>query len=380
MGAFKSYHYSVEVLSPVFIGGAKENDYSLGEDYYFDQARNEYCFYKKREVIKAFTPQQFDKFTKVLSNGNGSDAAKVVAEICRAQPALVYKKLFCPFAVQENIKRHIANGFGQLYIPGSSVKGALRSIIGKYLMFETRQREFREQELFGKIGDNFMRLLQVADVAVETQGGIFPFKIFSGDVVNQIIPKGNVLEYNGEGMWKHERVGNHGTDFSENGFVTYCECLLPGLQASLRLNWADGLKKLFDHTYKPHNVRFAEMLEGNLWMDIARNQMNDFIDQEIAFYDKFYNEDFNDVFRILEKLKGANNRPGSVIIRLGQGSGYHAITGNWKFIDHTQTGQADDSGRQINAIKYKTRKMAFHEKNSEELEFFLPGFVKISAK
>jgi len=378
MAAFTNFNYKVEVLSPVYIGGAKENDYALGEDYFFDRETKEYCFFKKREVVKRFTAQQFSQYANKLAAGLLPEAAQLVAQVCGQSPKLIFKKLFCPFEVQDNIKRHIADGLGKTYLPGSTIKGALRSIIGKYIMQKTGKNEFREVDLFGKIDNNFMRLLQVADVALDTKGGIYPFKIYSGDVADNLLLNGTQLQYAGEGMWKHSRVGGHGEYFDEKGFVTFCECLPPTTRGNLRLNWADDLKNLFGPRYSTHNLAISSQVEGHNWMAIAGEQMNNYLTQEKAFYEKFYNEDFDDVFRILEELERHNNDQGAVVLRLGQGSGYHAITGNWKYADHTQTGRADNRGIPINAIKYKTRKMAFHEKNNAELEFFLPGFVKIN--
>jgi hypothetical protein len=67
---------------------------------------------------------------------------------------------------------------------------------------------------------------------------------------------------------------------------------------------------------------------------------------------------------------------------LGSGSGFHAITGNWKYRDHTMTEQAEGRQRNlINAIKYKTRKVSFYDDNSGNHQILtLPGFVKIKSK
>ncbi len=44
MAAYSSYHYTLEVLSPVFIGGVKENDYTLGEDYFYKEGSAEIIY------------------------------------------------------------------------------------------------------------------------------------------------------------------------------------------------------------------------------------------------------------------------------------------------------------------------------------------------
>ena len=377
MAAYSSYHYTLEVLSPVFIGGVKENDYTLGEDYFYKDGN--YSFFKKKEVLKLFTNLQFNNYTIALASADLQSAAKIVSEVCLKHSEMVYKKLYCPFDLQDSIRKHVSSGLGQIYIPGSSIKGALRSIIGKLLMNETHQKELSDK-LFGSINNNFMRLLQVSDVEMNPEGGIYPFKTYSGDVEGALNSVGNQLEYYGMGMWKHAKNGGHGVDFNERGFVTFFECLPPGSSGMLRLNWADDLQKLIHSVGSAvHNQPYLKKLEGHKWMEVARKEMNVFIDREINFYDKFYNKSFDDVFRLLDELRNENNSPNAVVLRIGQGSGFHAITGNWHYSDHTQTQQAKDrNGNFIKAVKYKTRKMVFHERDKEELEFFLPGFIKIT--
>ncbi len=73
------------------------------------------------------------------------------------------------------------------------------------------------------------------------------------------------------------------------------------------------------------------------------------------------------------------------LISLGAGSGFHAITGNWQYKDHTKTGQGTkrEKGQEklIGAIKYKTRKVAFYKVENDTSRTIykqFPGFVKIT--
>jgi CRISPR/Cas system CSM-associated protein Csm5 (group 7 of RAMP superfamily) len=294
--------------------------------------------------------------------------------------------------VQNDIRRHYSTALGKLVIPGSSIKGAIRSVIGKYIIQETnnRPRESRDFDaIFGTISNNLMHFLQVSDVEFDRTSSITPFKTFSGDIKNSIRETNYGLEYEGKGMWKFQSgqgERTHDSDFSEDGFVFLYETCSTGTKGKLRLNWAKGLDEITPSNKKPNNYRYYDAVFGNNWMGLAKLQLEKYLEQEIYFFKKFPNENFPNAIELLEEIQAMNNEPDTVMLRLGMGSGYHAITGNWRFHDHTQTGQAERRNRdtrqfeKINAIKYKTRKISFIDNSTEEdssLWLDLPGFVKI---
>ena len=235
-----------------------------------------------------------------------------------------------------------------------------------------------------------MRFLQVTDIELDQPSVITPMKVFSGDVFDQISNEGNRMNYqDAEGQWKHQLQGGHDPEFQESGFVFLYETCAPGAKGKLRLNWAEGLDTLIAQDRKPRGYRYYHNLQNRQWMGIARRQMTTYLEQELAFYQKFRNNDFVVVDDLINQLLEINNQPDSVLIRMGAGTGYHAITGNWKYADHTQTGQASRFNKNtkqlepLNAIRYKTRKVAFgltEDEEGELLDFQLPGFIKISSE
>lgn len=385
---FESFYYNLEVLTPVHIGGAKENDYMLGADYYLDGERNELVFFHQNQTLKRLSNQHLAEYTAHIRQNRMANAAELVASYCKKNPEIIIHRAYFPFEVQNEIKRHYSTALGKITIPGSSLKGSLRSIFGHYMIINGSARPNNNaafDNMFGRIENNLMRFLQVTDVELNVEPTVFPMKIYSGDAGNKINVQENKMNYDGIGMWKHNRQGGHGADFNEIGFVTLFETCTPGAKGKLRLNWAKGLDDLIQSDRKPFGYKFYDSIKSNNWMQIAKTQTANFIEKERVFYDKFYNRDFDIVFKLLDDLSAQNNESGSVVLRLGAGSGYHAITGNWNYKDHTQTRQAEvrNNGvwQTINAIKYKTRKVAFglnHDEEGEVLDFQLPGFVKIS--
>lgn len=406
---FESFYYSLSIVTPVHIGGSKDNDYTRGTDFYYDDDSKEYVFFDQVKLLKSLSPQQLSAYTNALRNADIDRSEKISIEVCKRTQAILLNKSFCPFfrsgvkfdndrkrevpTYFDEIRKHYTTGLGRLTIPGSSIKGALRSIIGNYIINETGNRPQDSRafdEMFGGVVNNLMHYLQVGDVVINSNPAIVPFKTFSGDVSGTIINNPNGIEYQGKGMWKF-RSGQgertHEYSFAEEGFVFLHETLPVGGIGNLRLNWAKGLDELVPSTKKPHNYRFFHSLTGNNWMKVVRAHMDKYLTQEIEFFSTFPNEDFGNAVEMLDELVKINNEPNSVLLRIGMGSGYHAITGNWVYPNHIHTGQAERRNRdtrqfeKINAIKYKTRKVSFVSINEDENEstwLDFPGFVKIT--
>lgn len=371
---FKSFHYSLEVITPLHIGAAKESEYILGQDYFYEDGY--YHFVDTKKIIKEMTVQQLDMYSKSLLNFNDNTSSNIIRQIADKNESVIIYSSYCPFKpIQQSIKKHICDGMGNLIIPGSSLKGAISGIIGKFLFNKTGQRTFDSNIIFGRIQNSIMRYLQVGDATFNVYGEVTLQKIFSADLIEKYNSKGN----HGTGMWKHERRGGHGEQFNTQGFVTAAEMLIEESASECRINWADGLLKIIPDNLLHQNMRFFDMFSNENLLKLIRGHTDEYLNQEIKFFNSFPNEDFNDVIDILSNLIAVNRNEKSALLRLGAGSGYHAITGNWKFSDHTSTFQAEDRSGLVNAINYKTRKVAFY-RNNQEIKLTFPGFVKLTAK
>jgi CRISPR/Cas system CSM-associated protein Csm5 (group 7 of RAMP superfamily) len=371
---FTSNQYIVDVITPVHVGDAKEKEYFIGQDYFYNDQDKKYCFFNKKELQKLLGTQ-LSVYVQHLINNNTNEASKVVKKICNENPALIYKKVSCPFK-KDTIQKVYTTGLGIPTIPGSTLKGAIRSVIGKMIMRELKITSLGQSDLlFGKINDNFMRLIQVSDVTLDCKTKIFPFKIFSGDINGNYGPA-----YTGKGMWKDSRIGGHNSEFNEKGFETFYETYSPGSRGSLRVNFGEGLIEYISKITPdklPKNSSLLNKIKNNQWLNLIQQHSQFYLEKEKAFFQKFQNDDFDFAVDLIDELIEFNNEPNSALLRIGQGSGFHAITGDWQHPDFTQTGLANP-----NAIKSKTRKIAFnkiyHDDDDTELEFFFPGYILIS--
>jgi len=378
-GPFTAVQYTLRVITPVYIGAAKENDYALGEDYFYDDDSGQYVFVHQRAFQKMLSNQEVTFYAAALAKNRVAEAEQILRKKAKSHPQLIWHRSYCPFLNERNkpyetIRKHITDVDGNIIIPGSSLKGALRSVIGKYLMKQTGEETFDDKRLFGGINGNFMRLLQVGDISLSTRGRCVPMKIYSGDV-DGIYP----YDYEGYGTWKHRRQGGHEQDFLDTGFVTLCETAPEGASGSLRINWGNKLLELIHQKApekKPTNADHLHQINGHQWLTLLRQHTKEYLEAEKQFFKVFPNNDFQEAIELLDELLHQNGEANSALIRLGSGSGYHAITGNWKYPDHTKTKPKRDGV----ALDYKTRKIAFtgNENGADTLHF--PGFVKITTR
>lgn len=363
---FQPFRFSLEVITPVHIGDAKENAYQQGEDYYYSQDEKAYVFFNKTALYKKLDAS-LEVYVRQLLKRDVKELNQTAERLCHSHPELILRKVKCPYRSNEVVKAY-STGLGKPVIPGSSIKGALRSFIGKHLMRQQGQVTFNERTLFGTIDTNFMRLLQVSDVDLDLETQIYPMKIFSGDLDGAFRP-----DYEGIGKWKNSRIGGHTDTFSERGFETYFETYSVGSKGPLRVGVGTGLKAFLqekDARRLPPNSNHLQDFLGEGLIQKLRAHQQEYLEKEKAFYVKFPNDDFEIAVQLIDDLIALNNEEDSALLQIGAGSGFHSITGDWKFASHTTTGQATDRRGPIPAIKYKTRKIAFDSK-----AFFIPGYV-----
>jgi CRISPR/Cas system CSM-associated protein Csm5 (group 7 of RAMP superfamily) len=360
---FTNQYYTLEILTPMHIGDSKEKEYVQGQDYYYDNAKKCFCFFNK-QAFQKLLKNDLDKYVSAIILNKPEIYNQIVQKICADNPSIITRTI--PSSLQkETIQKVYSNGFGVATVPGSSIKGALRSIFGVHIKTALRLHDFNEKDIFGSIDKNFMRLVQVGDVALNLPTQIFGSKIFSGDIVGQFTPN-----YTGEGKWKD--AGGHNIKFNAKGFETFYETYAVGATGILRINFGDGLMQLPN---KPEikNSNMLNAFSNNAWLTIAKQHTENYLLKEKAFFSKFENADFANVLTHIDELININKQADTVLLRLGAGSGYHAITGDWQTNDHISK-QGQDRNRQTNnTLANKTRKVSFDATNK-----ILPGFVKIT--
>ena len=373
---FTGNYYQLQIVTPVYIGGAKENDYVRGQDYFIEN--NSYIFIYKRALQKSLTVKEIGEYSQALIKNDVDKADLILKDKCSKDSSLMMSTCSCFDVPLNEIRAHIADANGNIYLPSSSLKGALRSILGVDLMRKTNQTSFENPaNVFGNINNNFMRLIQLTDVTFERlKPNVIPSKILSGDIVGEY----SASNYTGKGMWKNERIGGHNSEFKTSGFTTAYETIPIGSKGILRINFGDELLKFLSiqGITDIKNSKYLNEYSNNQWMSLAREHTSNFISKEKRFFRKFPNEDFSQAIAMWEDLEKHNQETNSVLLRIGSGTGYHGITGDWRYSDHTKTEQATKRSKEglvnLDAITQKTRKVHFKSKD----DMFFPGFVKLT--
>ena len=224
-GVNLKYNVTAEVLTPLSVGQGSEKDWVEGIDY----------------VVKNDMMYHLD-LSKMFAAGIDMER---VANLFQKQDAkgvrlLIGEKLEQVSDFKMPMTCHSSNPIKTFFrnqltnrpvIPGSSLKGAIRSVLFTYL----RDNERDNASVFGsmKDGSDFMRFIRVGD---------FEFPARSTELVNTKIYNLEQSQRAWRGAWKHS-AHETTSDFDEYGFNTIYECLPFGTKTNGSIMLA---KHLFD--------------------------------------------------------------------------------------------------------------------------------------
>jgi CRISPR/Cas system CSM-associated protein Csm5 (group 7 of RAMP superfamily) len=391
---FNTYNIAVKTLSPVHVGMGQERNFLRGLDFVVDNSEikilNNNVLLKELKAVG-----QLQTLTAKLSTGKYAEIESFLKPFLKIEGVVsqVYALNGNP---REDIKRQIVTGLGDTIIPGSSIKGALRSV----LLADLKQKQGKhkdEKAIFGTITDNLMRFIRVADLTFKNDDKrIYPTKIFSGD--------GDPLsDKKGYGMWKDKRIGGHAERLNIEGFESYYEAIKSNSNASLQIQIGSDLPlKLKDFATnrniegKSNVINYATVVLNKSIEDllsIIRNHTNNYIDKEIAYFTEFKNDAF-DLRPKLQEIRNHNNDQNSCVLRIGAGVGFHSITGDWQEVSEDHFSSWIDRGEVYlknkqkvkdhyykkldNQIFAKTRKILIGKDVNENRLFFPMGFMKLT--
>ena len=277
------------------------------------------------------------------------------------------------------------------YIPGSSIKGAIRSVLLKVLIQELNipKSKVTTKDTFGTIENDILQYLQVSD-AIFSKIAYYNSKIF------------NIATHKngGEGGWKNTRSTDEKRQ--DNQFNTVYECIrkdelntttfqlkidLDRIQLLLKQSKEPGIpdkiKKLnaaFGRLSTEPGNHSAEELSKKLTnrlLKIINEHSKQHLLKELGFYKQY--DDAQDTDLIIDKYNEikqlVDTAPeGTAYIKLGQGTGFHLITGDYQhtinYIQVVETGEHKQ--------KRKSRKIGIARDAAGNLDLFPFGWVKIS--
>ena len=352
----------LSIVTPLSVGEGEEGVWKRGVDYVVEDGR----VYHIAIDRMAAAGLDVDRIAALLA---AQDEKGIKNLLGNRLESVSDKVMECPVNNPQDIRMMIHQGLsGKPYIPGSSIKGAIRSAL-----FGTWKEEGidSERDVFGQLkdGGDFMRYIQVSDVTFDSTR-LVNTKIFN--------LQGSGRDW--EGGWKHRggRDSSTTAEFRPEGFNTLYECLPMGakgvgsiklaerqfVQYDLPQPMKEKKDELFDHSeYEPIENLFY----------IINNHTYDFLEREKKFFHQYGQADGadkieNGINKLMNMANYCIDDGHSCLLKMAAGSGFHAVTGDWQYSDHTRTKINPKTGK----ILYKSRKIACTK------NFYLMGFVKLS--
>lgn len=241
------------------------------------------------------------------------DSASFLKKYIQGHPYTDYAKRritnFAKFSSKSlTLKECIHDGMGRPYIPGSSIKGAIRTAILAYLAGDIIQTAISEcntpEERKKTIAGMEKRLL-----GRTTDTDVFRF-LCTGDAFFQ---RGSEIAVKQINLNITEK--NRLKDFSKSQIV---EAIGADEVSSFRLNIQE---RFFNFT----KIKGEQGL-----FEVINNHTRKLVEEEIDYWDG-YTEDARDYVASMEDILNDIDkcRPDECVLRIGQGSGWRFITGAW---------------------------------------------------
>lgn len=370
----KKYEIEIEVLTPVSIGTGAEKEWVKGVDFLIADGKiYKLNLQKMLALQQASNPADgIDRITNIIAQ------RKKAQQKSEALTALLGDNLdkvsdqIIPLPAQTDspIKTCIKNELSNRpIIPGSSLKGAIRSHIYNYL----EVKEKKESDVFGSMetGEDFMRFLKIGDAEFE-QTEFVNTKIFN-----------LMKESNGQwiGGWKHKQDKTT-PDFQATGFNTLYEVLMPHAKGSASIMLSPKAYQAVGQRNKQvAESKKRELLDIETLFKIINENTAKYLKKELAFFETYatHDEPYGNIMGALEKLLQEAGKCSqtnkSCILKMAAGSGFHTITGDWQFADFTK----EPLGRkkEDKNANPKSRKVALYKDRDGKHLAALMGFVKL---
>ncbi len=363
-----NYDLTLKVLSPVHVGAGAEKNWQRGVD--FVETNGNIYVLQQNKMFEAMSEQLLRDYTQRMSDANFREAEKLLIDHLDLDDISSPVFQYDGGKLNNEIKTVSRNGLGRPYIPGSSIKGAFISAIFNYLHYQAgpaKHNRFINNDLLGTFAQSIMRYIRPGDTStLQTQ--VTNVSLF------------NLFQNGSE--WK--------SDYKD-GFKISMEHFKTGTKSPFRLSVADG----FGREVKAWGEKFHEPLLPKYYDRIVKGKdplphlfklVNDHSSEHLQRERKFFEQYdqapdtdliLDEIDHLQARIQTANGQ--TCILRMAAGSGFHAITGDWRFRNHLSTIQQPDAenltwsqrNRRREPSRYKSRKIM---SNGDEL---LLGFVEI---
>ena len=346
------------MVTPLAVGAGTDNDWIKGLDF-VQNGEKVYVI----DIQKAKEQGvDIDKLTSLFLKYDYKGICDLLGNHLEQVSRLIFD---APVNTNNSIKSFIRTQlYGKPVVPGSSIKGAVRSALFNYL----RENEEKNDEVFGNMnkGTDFMRFIRISDV--EMPGTI---------LVNSKIFNLQGIGNDWQGGWKNGQ-NNTKNEYRPERFNTLYECVAPGKKGYGSISLAGkSFELMLNNTVE--RISYREKKKGLMngsaqdLFKIINHVTRNYLLKEKAFFEKYTADRSNELEDNIDFLLGLIPDDGSCcLLKMSAGVGFHSITGDWRFDDYDDTGMKKDPKNGGYKKQYKSRKTAEYNHQIQ-----LMGFVKI---
>jgi CRISPR/Cas system CSM-associated protein Csm5 (group 7 of RAMP superfamily) len=362
-----NYDIALEILTPVHIGTDSTKLLMKFVDFFLEDGKiyiiDQNALYQELMGLQAGGNQSgLDYYMDLLTKGRFEAIEKYIKDEVDLE-FIAADTFEYSGDLPSEIRPLIRTGNGTPYIPGSSIKGAIRSVIFNYLYNRLNIKDEGkniDRLVLGDFSNGIMRFIRPYDVELsQTEiSNIELFNLYS-----------SMTDW--KSNWK-DRFSISAETFKvgqEKGKFRFG--VSEGLVQEIKKNAPETLFKYLHHIIKENNsIQFI--------FNLINEYTYSHLQKEIDFFEKYPEaEDTEFIIENLKKIQEQTiNNPDSCVLRLAYGSGFHGITGDWRFDNHLETIEKPDTKnmvysqttRQREPARYKSRKITGVE---------LMGFVKL---
>lgn len=348
-----------------------------------------------QKLMQIIGPERVDSWVAAIERGEGMSAflAKCSTEKLTIED-YSSRLAYCPqalnMATNEPMREYIHDGLGRAYIPGSSLKGSIRTAMLSYFVdkhnidanqaidFKNKKHAAKriESDLFGQDPNtDCFRFLQIGDV------------YFNND-----------CEYVYDMININERDRQSFVDKSKHQLVEAVFDEDPSCVFNMRIRQSPELSRMIDeynrraaewnndsrNTRKKNLIKKFEVANLNSLFSIINNHTQQLLNQEVEIWNGYIEEDgvrdyLNSIEEVLKET--SNCKAGECVLRVGHASGWRFTTGAWAEdkLNDDNWGKLVDLARPMNRQKYdgmqfpKSRRVNYQEGH----DMTLLGFVKL---
>jgi len=367
-----NYRVMAETITPVHIGSGRELQYNT--DYLYFADKRQIAVIDPNKALEIIGTENINAWVTSINQRKGLD--EYITKILKKpmQPADISSRLIqmeTRGLSRQAIKEQLHNGAGVPYIPGSSIKGALRTAILTTLI---------EKE------PEFVVNLHNLKKAVKRKGQI-NYEFDDGKLIANyfgIDPNQDFLRFLRVGDAHFDNTSCYliiTENLTPNGWQIkeqinqYVECISYGQSATFNLSIFDSgdLGKNYIHK----NIEL--ILDGDFFKLINTYTLR-WINNEIAFWDnKGDGQTEKEYLKVLINLeKIAKDLPSdSCMVRVGFGGGFTSMTGDWQTDYMTE----DDYGELVYSLRHpKYEGLLFPKTRKFTQDSLQLGFIKFSAQ